>query len=210
MARFGSAPAVCVLMALCCAAMPARAQDGKHWGLEADGGVGIIPNSLFETSQDRYKASGNLSGYVYSAGLVRFHDNGAPSYSFAFSATHLEGSATDSQSVATYTGTANINGFIATKYVNFVARPRFSIGMGFGAGIAPQLKVDYTKTVTLGAITQTQQKRYVLSELAVTPLFQVQFRGDIRVSRNLSIGPWGGFRNGIPVAGGAVRVHFLK
>jgi hypothetical protein len=190
--------------------LPAPAQDGKHWGLEADGGIGIIPNSLFESSQDRYKASGNLSAYVYSVGLVRFHDNGAPSYSLAFSATHMEGSASDNQSLATYSGKANINGFMATKYVNFVARRRFSIGMGFGAGIAPQLKVDYTKTVTVGAVTQTQQKQYSLTEVPVTPLFQVQFRGDIRVSRNISIGPWGGFRNGLPAAGGAVRMHFLK
>jgi hypothetical protein len=99
---------------------------------------------------------------------------------------------------------------MATKYVNFVARRRFSIGMGFGAGIAPQLKLDYSKTQTVGTTTTTQNKQYVLTEVPVTPLFQIQFRGDIRVSRNVSIGPWGGFRNGLPVAGGAVRVHFLK
>ncbi len=199
-----------VISTLVCAALPCLAQDGKHWGLEADGGVGIIPTSLFESSQDRYRASGNLSGYVYSAGLVRFHANGAPSYSLAFSATHFEGTALDTRSSATYKGNANINGFMATKYVNFVARPRFSIGMGFGAGVAPQLKLDYTKTVTVGTTTTSQQKQYVLNEIPVTPLFQIQFRGDIRVSRNLSVGPWGGFRNGLPVVGGAVRVHFLK
>jgi hypothetical protein len=99
---------------------------------------------------------------------------------------------------------------MATKYVNFVARPRFSIGMGFGAGVAPQLKVDYTKTQTVGTVTTTQNKQYTLTEIPVTPLFQIQFRGDIRVSKNISVGPWGGFRNGLPVAGGAVRVHFLK
>ena len=99
---------------------------------------------------------------------------------------------------------------MATKYVNFVARRRFSIGMGFGAGIAPQLKLDYTKTQTVGTITTTENKQYVVNQIPVTPLFQIQFRGDIRVSRNISVGPWGGFRNGLPTVGGGRRVHFLK
>ena len=200
----------CVVSVLIFAALPGLAQDANHWGVEGDGGIGIIPSSLFESSQNRYKASGSLSGYTYSVGLVRFHANGAPSYSLDFSGTHFEGNATDTNTTATYKGSTNFNGFMATKYVNFVARPRFSIGMGFGAGVAPQLKVDYTKTQTVGTVTTTQNKQYTLTEIPVTPLFQIQFRGDIRVSKNISVGPWGGFRNGLPVAGGAVRVHFLK
>jgi len=121
-----------------------------------------------------------------------------------------DGNATDTNTSATYEGSANFNGFMATKYVNFVARPRFSIGMGFGAGMAPQLKIDYTKTQTVGPTTTIVNKQYVLDQIPVTPLFQIQFRGDIRVSRNLSIERWGGFRNGLLVAGGALRVHFLK
>jgi hypothetical protein len=199
-----------VVSGLIFAALPGLAQDTNHWGLEADGGFGIIPTSLFESSQDRYKAATNLSGYVYSAGLVRFHANGAPSYSLDFSATHFEGSATDTNTTATYKGSTTFNGFMATKYVNFVARRRFSIGMGFGAGIAPQLKLDYSKTQIDRTGTLTTNKQYVLDQIPVTPVFQIQFRGDIRVSRSISIGPWGGFRNGLPAAGGAIRVHFLK
>jgi len=60
------------------AALPGLAQDANHWGLEADSGVGFVPNSLFQSLQNRYKASGSLSGYDYSVGLVRFHANGAP------------------------------------------------------------------------------------------------------------------------------------
>jgi hypothetical protein len=82
--------------------------------------------------------------------------------------------------------------------------------MGFGAGVAPQLKLDYSKTQTVGTTTTITNKQYVVDQIPVTPLFQIQFRGDIRVSRNISIGPWGGFRNGLPAAGGALRVHFLK
>jgi hypothetical protein len=41
----------------------------------------------------------------------------------------------------------------------------------------------------------------------VTPLFEVLFRGDIRVSRNLSLGPLAGIRSGFPVFGGMLRVH---
>jgi len=198
--------AVCAVI---CAALPCAAQqDGKHWGLETNGGVAIIPNSLVEGAQDRYRAS--LNGYVYSAGLVRFHANGSPSFSLVYSGTLLEGDATDKRSTATYTGNAHINGFMATKYINFVARPRFSFGLGFGAGIAPQLKANYASTVTLGTSTLSQQKQYVLKEVSVTPLFEFQIRGDVRVSRNFSIGPWGGIRNGLPVIGGAVRIHFLK
>jgi hypothetical protein len=205
--RFGL---LCVVSVLIFAALPGLAQDANHWGVEADGGVGIVPSSLFESSQNRYKTSGSLSGYVYSVGLVRFHANGAPSYSLDFSGTHVEGNATDTNTSATYKGSTNINGFMATKYVNFVARRRFSIGMGFGAGIAPQLKLDYSKTQTVGTTTTTVNKQYVVNQIPVTPLFQIEFRGDIRVSRNISIGPWGGFRNGLPAAGGAIRVHFLK
>ena len=172
--------------------------------MEANGGVAIIPNSLTESAQNKYRAS--LSGYVYSFGVVRFHANGSPSYSLVYSGTTIDGDATDVRSNLSYSGNANIDGFMATKYVNFVARPRFSIGLGFGAGIAPQLKADYSRT----APTAGQQKQYVLKEVPVTPLFEFQIRGEVRVLHNLSVGPFGGIRNGLPVAGGAVRVHFLK
>ena len=201
---------LCLVSALVFAALPGLAQDAPHWGVETDGGFGFVPSSLFQSSQNRYKASGSLNGYDYSVGLVRFHANGAPSYSLDFSGTHFEGNATDSRSTATYNGSTTFNGFMATKYVNFVARRRFSIGMGFGAGIAPQLKLDYTKTQTVGTTTTIVNKQYTVNEIPVTPLFQIQFRGDIRVSRNISVGPWGGFRNGLPTIGGVVRVHFLK
>jgi len=199
-----------VVSGLVFAALPGLAQDAPHWGAEADGGYGFLPNSLLQSLQNRYKASGSLTGYDYSAGLVRFHANGSPSYSLDFSGTHLDGNLTDSKSSATYNGSTSFNGFMATKYVNFVARRRFSIGMGFGAGIAPQLKLDYTKTQTVGTTTTVTSKQYVVNQIPVTPLFQIQFRGDIRVSKNISIGPWGGFRNGLPAVGGALRVHFLK
>lgn len=184
------------------------ADDGKHWGIEADGGVAIIPNSLISAPQDRYTAS--LSSYTYSAGLVRFHGNGAPSYSLDFSGTKIDGTAADKTSNGTYNGNAQINGFLARKFVTFVARPRFNIGMGFGAGVAPQLKSNYTLTLPVGNTTQVENKQWVLKEIPVTPLFDVEFRGDIRVSKNFSIGPWGGIRNGLPAVGGVVRVHFVK
>src|SRR5579863_10712457 len=106
-----------VVSVLVFAALPGLAQDAPHWGVEADGGYGFFPSSLFQSSQNRYKASGNLDGYDYSVGLVRFHANGAPSYSLDFSGTHLEGNATDSRSTASYSGSTTFNGFMATKYV---------------------------------------------------------------------------------------------
>jgi hypothetical protein len=94
--------------------------------------------------------------------------------------------------------------------VNFVARRRFSAGLGFGIGVGPQFKAQYTRTLSVQGIPVSEQKVYTLQELPVTPLFEFQIRGDVRLSRNLSVGPWVGIRNGIPVAGGVARAHFLK
>jgi len=82
--------------------------------------------------------------------------------------------------------------------------PRF--GMSFGAGVAPQLQAKYNQTIGPNGFL-AQQKTYTLKEIPVTPLFEVLFRGDIKVSRNVSIGPIAGLRSGFPVFGGTVRVH---
>ncbi len=50
------------------------------------------------------------------------------------------------------------------------------------------------------------QKTYTLKEIPVTALFEVLFRGDIGVTRNLSVGPIAGLRSGFPVFGGILRV----
>jgi hypothetical protein len=81
----------------------------------------------------------------------------------------LDGTAANKISTASYTGNAKINGFMATKYVNFVARPRFSIGLGFGVGLAPQLKASYTTTSQVGTTMVSENKQYVLKELPVAP-----------------------------------------
>ena len=185
------------------------ADDGKHWGLEGGFGRAFIPGSLTEVAQDRYSAS--LSGNSYTLGLVKFHANGAPSYSLQFSRSTLEGQAAELRGVnARYQGSTAMSGFLATKHVNFVARRRFSIGMGFGAGIGPQLKADYSRSLILNGVPFSERKTYTLEEVPVTPLFEFQIRGEVRVTRNLSAGPWVGMRNAIPLAGGVVRVHFLK
>ena len=187
----------------------AQGDEKSHWGMEGGFGVAYIPASLPDAVQDRYSAS--LDGNTYNFGLVHFHASGAPSYSLQFCHMMLEGNAAALGGVdASYQGSGSALGFLATKYVNFVARRRFSIGMGFGAGVGPQLKYNYTRSVTIQGKSFSEQKAFTLEELPVTPMFEIQFRGDIRISRNLSVGPWAAIRNGIPFFGGVVRVHFLN
>ena len=190
-------------------AAQAQPLDGNHWGLEGGFGHAFIPGSLTEAAQNRYTAS--LSGNSYTFGLVKFHANGAPSYSLQFARTTLDGQATELRGAnARYTGNTAMSGFLATKHVNFVARRRFSIGLGFGAGIGPQLKADYSRSLMVNGVPFSERKVYTLKEVPVTPLFEFQIRGEMRLSRNLSAGPWVGIRNAVPLAGGVVRVHFLK
>jgi len=189
--------------------LAAQGLDKPHWGMEGGFGFAFIPGSLTDAVQDRYSAS--LSGNTYSFGLVHFHGNGAPSYSLQFCRIALDGNAAELRSPnARYQGHAAVPGFLATKHFNFVSRRRFSFGVSTGAGLGPQLKADYTRSLVSNGVTTSERKTYTLKELPVTPLFEFQIRGEVRLSRNLSAGPWVGIRNAIPLAGGVVRLHFPK
>lgn len=177
-------------------------EDGPHWGAEVGGSYLEAPRSVVEAFQDRYRAS--VNGISYAVGLVRFHSTGAPNFSLQFIQFRVDGSATDNWSLRRYEGSARVPGFIATKHANVFARYRASVGFSFGAGVGPQLKADYREMGTGAART------YRLRELAVTPLFQVLIRGDVRVARSISVGPFFGIRNGLLTGGGTIRVHFLK
>jgi hypothetical protein len=175
-----------------------------YWGFETGGADVWVPSSLGNSIQNRYSAT--LSGETYSAGLVRFHGSGAPNFSLDFLGFSVNAKATDLKTTYQYQGSANVMGFMASKHASFVTRKRYSFGMSFGGGVAPQLQAKYEQTIGPSGFL-TQQKTYTLKEIPVTPLFEVLFRGDIRVSRNLSVGPIAGLRSGFPVFGGVLRVH---
>lgn len=205
-------------LAVACLAVPAAAgtpgrsdslEAGPHWGAEASFGRPWVPSSLAKAAQDRYTA--NANGIAYNFGLVRFHANGAPSFTLRFTRSTFDGSATElGGDTAQYKGNATVSGFMATKHVSFLARRRWSFGMSFGGGVGPQFQAHYTRTVVANGSVSTTQRVYTLQDIPVTPLFEVLFRADVRLSRTLSVGPWAGMNTGIPVVGGALRVHFLK
>ena len=176
-----------------------------YWGFETGGAEVWVPSSLGNAIQNRYSAT--LSGETYSAGLVRFHGSGAPNFSLDFLGFSVNATATDLKTTYQYQGSANVMGFLASKHASFVTRKRYSFGMSFGAGVAPQLQAKYNQTIGPAGFL-AQGRTYTLKEIPVTPLFEVLFRADIRVSRNVSVGPIAGLRSGFPVFGGVLRVHF--
>jgi hypothetical protein len=184
-----------------------------YWGIEGGGGSVLFPRSLANSLQKSIAKAkdgvnstlDNLTGPSFTTGIVRFHGDGSPSFSLDFIHYSLNAKATYQGGPAQYQGDAAISGFMASKHKNFAARRRFSVGMSFGAGVAPQLKANYTKTEN--GVVQPQ-KTYTLKQVPVTPLFEVLFRGEVRVHRNISIGPFAGVQDLIPMIGATVRVHF--
>ena len=195
---------VSLLVAAAAIAQATDAESPKaYWGLETGGAAVWVPGSLGNSIQNRYSAT--LSGVSYSAGLVRFHGSGAPNFSLDFLGFSVNAKATDLKTTYQYQGSARVTGFMASKHASFVTRKRYSFGMSFGAGVAPQLQAKYSQT--FGPAALVQQKTFTLKEIPVTPLFELLFRGDIRVHRNLSVGPIAGICSGLPVFGGMLRVH---
>jgi hypothetical protein len=141
-------------------------------------------------------------------GLVRFHANGAPSYALQYSqlAADFHGSLAEFGGQRQIRGTGNVRGFMATKYVNVVARKKVSGGFAFGAGIGKG-EASYTRTeIFQGVILPIGSNTYN----RVVPLFKILGRVDIRPIKALSIGPYYGIRNGMFAAGLAVRMHLTK
>lgn len=204
-----------ILIAFCAmAATVALAQSRSsseapkaYWGFEGGGGYSWVPQALADQVQNKYTAT--LTGTSYSFGLDRFHANGSPSFTLQFMRFSLDAKAVDQQTGIAYSGHVDVPGFMATKHVNFMARQRFSFGMSFGAGVGPQLTANYQQTSGPTGVPGPQ-KTYTLKEIPVTPMFEILFRGDIRIQRHLSIGPYAGIRTGFPVVGGVLRVHFPR
>ena len=183
------------------------AQDeAAHWGVQADGGFFVTPRFVVEQIHTLPEIP-SIDGPSFQVGLVRFNDRGAPSYAFQYSqlSADIEGSLSDQRGRASVIGDATMRGFMATKYVNFVTRPRFSAGVGVGGGVG-KFEASYTRSVSSPAFTFSETRHYDYT----IPLFEILGRVDFRVTRYVTIGPYYGIRNGLLGGGGSLRIHFLK
>jgi len=199
----GASPALLIIASMA----TAWAQDGAHWGAQADGGYAFVPRFIVEEIHSLPEIP-SIQGPSFQAGLVRFNDRGAPSYAFQYSqvSASLEGSLSDPRGRAGVNGDATMRGFMATKYLNFFTNDRIAAGVGLGGGVG-KLEATYTRTVS--SLTATIFSETLRYEYTV-PLFEVHGRVDFRVSRYVTIGPYYGIRNGLVGGGGSLRVHFLK
>jgi hypothetical protein len=185
----------------------ALAQDKPHWGIQGDVGHVSFPKFAIEKI-DALPERPDVSGTTYSVGLVRFHASGAPSYALQFS--KLDADFSGAQQLGSFrrelAGSGTVQGFMATKYVNVVARKHISGGFAFGGGIG-RLKANYVRSTSLVGIPQSLEAN---SYDRVVPLFEILGQIDIRPIKYLSIGPFYGIRNGTLAAGAALRLHFVK
>ena len=198
---------VCRLILIGASAAMLRGQDdGAHWGVQGDGGFFVTPRFIVEEIHTLPEVP-SIDGPSVQVGLVRFNSRGAPSYAFQYSqlSADIEGSLSDQRGRASVIGEATMRGFMATKYVNFVTRPRFSAGLGAGAGVG-KLEASYTRSVVSPSFNFSETQRYDYT----IPLFEIHGRVDFRVSRYVTVGPYYGIRNGLLGGGGSVRLHFLR
>src|SRR5260370_30046742 len=120
-------------------------------------------------------------------GVVRFDASGAPSYALQFSrlTADLAGSRTNGLLSQQITGGGTVRGFMATKYVNVVAKKHVSGGFAFGGGIGKG-EASYTRTQILQGVTSPiESKAYN----RVIPLFEILGRVDLRPIKYLTIVP---------------------
>ncbi|HZQ50719.1 MAG TPA: hypothetical protein VFB14_00890 [Bryobacteraceae bacterium] len=179
-------------------------EEAPYWAIQAGGGFIAGISQLANAEQNRFQVSG--SGPVFDAGIARMHKDGSPSFSVAFTRLAFDGNAkgvADEFAGNRYSGSTSLPGVLATKYFNFVHRRRFSMGVGLGAGIGPQLSVKYRTTYAGGG---TAVRTWSPKELSVTPLFAATYRADVRLNRHLSIGPFAGIEDALPVFGATIRV----
>src|SRR5262249_45535924 len=107
---------------------------------------------------------------------------------------------------AIVSGSARMRGFMATKYLNFFTTERMSAGLGLGGGVG-RLDASFTRQVIRPVgpgFSEFHEHDYTV------PFFEIIGRVDVRVARNLTIGPFYGVRNGMIGGGVCVRVHFLR
>ena len=89
---------------------------------------------------------------------------------------------------------------MASKHANFFSREKVSGGLIVGGGVG---KGELNYNVTFNGLFPEGRH-----EERTIPLFEVLASADIRPVKQISIGPYYGFRNGFLMGGAAVRFHF--
>jgi hypothetical protein len=185
------------------------AQDSAHWGLQADYFAGDVPRAIVENIKDLPEQP-DIDAKAYNMGLVRFHRDGSPNWSFEFSRAQIRAFGAYTQDIFRYElhADAILRGAMFTKYLNFVSKRRFSAGFAFGGGVG-QVDGRYTRYFIpppggrlLPSDRDTIQR--------VVPLFQAVAQVDVRPVRWISLSPFYGLRNGVLGVGGAIRIHFTR
>ena len=92
-----------------------------------------------------------------------------------------------------------------TNFVNFYGQEKFSAGLAFGIGVAKFESDGYSYSVPPGSSVITNREEFDHT----VPVFQAIAQIDLRPIRRISIGPFGGIRNGFLGGGVAVRLHFF-
>src|SRR6266852_1466520 len=114
---------LCVCASLFLNAFMANALDAPkgHWGIQGDFARVNVPKSIVE-KVNALPERPDISGFNYSAGIVRFNKKGAPSYALQYSnlRASIEGTQQRGQFQRHITGAGSIRGFMATQYLNFV------------------------------------------------------------------------------------------
>src|SRR5262245_6039108 len=134
-----------VLFLVC--ALSLSAQNGPHWGIQADYSVGVVPDFIVDQFNDLVEKP-QIDAKTYNAGIVRFHGNGSPSWAIEFTKTqlNLEGSLQTGPVRQELRGNGWIRGAMATKYTNFFSNRYFSAGLAFGGGVG-KLEANYYRFV---------------------------------------------------------------
>jgi hypothetical protein len=201
--------AIALLFGLAATAWAGSSDENPYWALQSGGGLLVGVSSIANAAQDRFNVDG--SGPLFDVGLARMHENGSPSFSFAFTRMSINVNATGVAgefSGYKYQGSGSLPGFLATKYFSFIRRNRVSAGIGLGGGVGPQLSGTYKVTEADGTVLL--DRKFSLKQLSATPLFAITFRSDFRITKQLSIGPYAGIEDGLPVLGGMVRFGLTR
>ena len=180
------------------------AADDTHWGVQGDIGYARLPGFVVDQIHDLPERP-DITGKTYGGGLVRFHGDGSPSFALQYSRVDadLNGSLQSGHATATVGGMGTLQGFLATKYFNFLSRRPASAGIALGGGVG-KLEASYVRSVML-----TDGRRFsdTTTYDQVVPMFEILGQADIRAGRYFSVGPYGGFRNAMVVFGVSFRWH---
>ncbi len=195
-----------LLVLIAAAALLLSAQD-PHWGVQGDLAYANVPGFIV----DRIHAvpeRPDITGQSFNPGIVRFHANGSPSCSFSYTSIRASGfgALARDDARAEVNGSASIRGAMVTKYLNFFSRDHVSFGIGVGGGLG-QLRAFYIRRATARGRSFTEPPhRYEYT----IPVFELLGQLDVRPVRYLSVGPIYGFRTGAQIAGGGIKLHFVR